>query len=71
MGMAERIINVRHPATVLTGHDDGTGRDVTWLACTTPVRVRERDPASFRLVQRHARFDASNAVRRAPNTRAT
>lgn len=55
MGMAERIINVRHPATVLTGHDDGTGRDVTWLACTTPVRVRERDPASFRLVQRHAK----------------
>lgn len=55
MGMAERIINVRHPATVLTGHDDGTGRDVSWLACTTPVRVRERDPASFRLVQRHAK----------------
>ncbi|MEE7494310.1 hypothetical protein [Methylobacterium oryzae] len=53
--MADRIIEVRHPATIRRADDDGTGRDVSWLACTTPVRLRERDPAAFRLVQRHAK----------------
>jgi hypothetical protein len=53
--MRDRIIQARHPATVRRRDDDGTGRDMSWLACTTPVRLRERDPASFRLVQRHAK----------------
>lgn len=53
--MTDRIIQVRHPAAIRRADDDGTCRDVAWLACSTPVRLRERDPASSRLVQRHAK----------------
>jgi hypothetical protein len=53
--MAYRIFHVRHPVAIRRGDDDGTGRDMSWLAGATPVRLRERDPASFRLVQRHAK----------------